>query len=232
MRKHTRRPLAQIMGAALAGLLAAVLVAAAALPVLAKEGLEARLDAPLGRDTPAGTAMIVGMMVTAPDGAVSRPVEGSPIYLKLIGGDGSSTRAAGDVDTIRGHYTMRILVPEGGIEGIEVGMHGTTDLPITVVGSPLVVGGVTGATTQVAPALAPAVTQPPRESAAAVAAVAAPVVTPAAPGAVDVPRALPFPGLALIGGLAVAGGLLVLLLVRRRTRTSPRPAAPGQEPGA
>ena len=51
-------------------------VAASAGPVVAKEGFQARLDAPIGRDTPGGTTLLVGMTVTFPDGSGQPPGRG------------------------------------------------------------------------------------------------------------------------------------------------------------
>ena len=125
-------------------------------PVVAKEGFQARLDAPIGRDTPGGTTLLVGMTVTFPDGPVDHPVEGSPIYLELVGRDHSSIVAMGHEDAAHGHYTMRIEVPPAGIQSVEIGIRGTSNLPIMVLGTALVPGGISSATAGVAPALAPA----------------------------------------------------------------------------
>ena len=141
--------------------LAAILTLAAAAPALAKEGLEARLDAPIARDTPGGSEIEVGMTVTVPDGDAVHPVEGSPIYLKLFGPDGSTTSQRGRAGREAGHYTMRVLVPASGVSRVEVGIHGSTDLPITIVGDALVAGGITNATAQLAPPPAAALTSAP-----------------------------------------------------------------------
>ena len=85
-------------------------------PVVAKEGLQARLDAPIGRTRRAAPTLLVGMTVTFPDGPVNHPVEGSPIYLELVGRDHSSIVAMGHEDAAHGHYTMRIEVPASGIQ--------------------------------------------------------------------------------------------------------------------
>ena len=110
------------------------LAAVAAGPALAKEGFQAFLDAPIGRDTPGGTTLLVGLTVSFPDGSVTHPVEGSPIYLELVGRDGSSVREMGREDT-SGHYVVRIDVPPAGISAVEVGVRGTSDLPILLQGT-------------------------------------------------------------------------------------------------
>lgn len=138
--------------ATIAGLIVSVLLLVSlAGPALAKEGVEALLDAPIGRETPAGTELLVGMKVFALDGDTTHRVEGTPMYLELTGPTGDVTRAMGVQDVI-GHYTMRVTVPEGGVVSLEVGIHGTSDLAITVVGHPLVGGGIGPRTAQAAPA--------------------------------------------------------------------------------
>ena len=122
-RRTTRHGTAPAVFAAL------VLAAVAAGPILAKEGFQARLDAPMGRDTPGGTTLLVGMTVTFPDGSVVHPVEGSPIYLELVGKDGASVRAMGREDA-SGHYLAQIEVPPTGIASVAIGIRGTSDLPI------------------------------------------------------------------------------------------------------
>ncbi|OGO54858.1 MAG: hypothetical protein A2V85_00465 [Chloroflexi bacterium RBG_16_72_14] len=216
--------------------LAAILVLAQAAPVLAKEGLEARFDAPIARDTPGGTELEVGMRVTVPDGDTVRPVEGSPIYLRLIGPDGSSTWQLGREGRVSGHYTMRILVPAGGVSRVEAGIHGTTDLPITIVGDALVAGGITKGTAQVAPAAAAALTPLPRASAPAPVTGEAPVVPAASPAAIG--DAAPVPWLLVIGAalLAVlalgAGAVGVARRGRHGVGAGRRVADPHRAPGA
>jgi hypothetical protein len=222
---------------ALAAILVLVLAAA---PVLAKEGLEARLDAPIARDTPGGSEIEVGMTVTVPDGDAVHPVEGSPIYLKLFGPDGSTTSQRGRGGRVAGHYTMRILVPASGVSRVEVGIHGSTDLPITVVGDALVAGGITNATAQFAPPPAAALTPP---SAAALTPPSAAALTPPSAAALTPPPAAPadaapVPWLLVIGValLAVFGLGAAAVAVARRgrdgARSGPRVADPHGAPGA
>ena len=155
-----------------AALLAVALLAA---PVAAKEFVEARLDAPIPMGLPGGTEIVVGIQVSVsePDGI--HPVEGTPMYLRLFGRDGSTTRAAAAADKTPGHYTFRIAIPAGGARDLEIGIHGTSDLPVMLGGDdPFTFGGITARTAQLAPPLAPAPTPVVR----AVAPVA-PVATPA-----------------------------------------------------
>ena len=158
--------------------------------------MEARLDAPIARDTPGGIELLVGMTVTVPDGDAINPVEGSPIYLTLFGPDGSSSSQIGREGALSGHYTMRILVPAGGVSRVEVGIRGTTDLPITVVGNAVVAGRITKATARVAHVPAPALTPLSRASAPA----AAPVTPADSP--VAMPQTAPVPWGAVIAAVA------------------------------
>jgi hypothetical protein len=208
-------------------MLATMLVLAGALPVAAKEDMQARLDAPIGGATPGGTTLIVGLMVTVAGTETRDPVEGSPIYLVLRGPGGSSRAALIDLGPKRGHYTMRVTVPEGGVTAIEVGLAGSSDLPIEVVGTWLVAGGVTPDTAQVAPAEAPA----PAPAGAGTAPVPAPVavapqpaLAPAAPAQAPVtPAPLPL----LLGGvLALVLAAVILAMAVRGSRARARPLAP------
>jgi hypothetical protein len=210
---------------------AIALVLAASPTALGKEGMQARLDAPIARDAPGGTVLLVGMTVTVADGSVMRSVDGSPIYLRLFGPRGASTWELGRQDgTGRGHYTMRIVVPDGGVSRVEVGIHGTSDLAIEVIGQPVMAGGITGVTAQVAPAPLPAITPWPRASAAPPA--------PVMPATAQVARDPSVPALAALVALALALALALVpaaaAAIRRArsaslaasgTRTGPRPGA-------
>ncbi len=86
------------MRRSIAPLLALTLLTLLVAPVAAKQWLEARFDAPIAMDTPGGTEILVGIMVTAPAEDGTNPVVGSPIYLKLTGRYGDTTRAAAAAD--------------------------------------------------------------------------------------------------------------------------------------
>ena len=216
--RQLSRHRAAIGSALVSALLAGLLLTAAVLPVLAKEGLLATFDAPIAMGTPGGTEILVGMMVTVPDGDVTHPVEGSPIYLKLTGRDGSSTEASGRVDDTPGHYTMRIAIPAGGARRVEVVIRGTTDLPIMLATDPLTFGGITARTAQLAPALPSAIAPRPRAETGAV----VPAANPATVAGVEPSATFPLPLVLVVAAILVlASGLLVTL--RRRTRAATRP---------
>ena len=175
--RPTTTPLISRSIAVAAALLAVALLAA---PVAAKEFVEARLDAPIAMGTPGGTEILVGIQVSVsePDGI--HPVEGTPMYLRLFGRDGATTRAAAAADRTPGHYTFRIAIPAGGARDLEIGIHGTSDLPVMLGGDdPFTFGGITARTAQLAPPLAPAPT-PVARAAAPVAGAVAPATQPAA----------------------------------------------------
>ena len=198
--RPTTTPLISRSIAVAAALLAVALLAA---PVAAKEFVEARLDAPIAMGTPGGTEILVGIQVSVsePDGI--HPVEGTPMYLRLFGRDGSTTRAAAAADKTPGHYTFRIAIPAGGARDLEIGIHGTSDLPVMLGGDdPFTFGGITARTAQLAPPLAPAPTPVAR-----VAAPVAPVATPATQPAPE--SATPGVTLAAVVLAVLAAGLLV-----------------------
>lgn len=197
-----------------------LLALATAPATFAKEALEATLDAPIAMGTAGGTEILVGITVVAPDpesGGV-HPVEGSPIYLKLTGPDGATTRAAAAGDRPAGHYTARIEIPAGGARDIEIGIHGTSDLPIMVMNDPFAFGPISARTAQLAPPLA---TPAPVKPAAPVAPVA---VAGKEPGPVVAPTPVIPP--VLLGALLALGALVVgaSLVARRRRAAAPRSA--------
>ena len=148
--RHPETPMRRSVAPLLALTLLTLLVA----PVAAKEWLEARFDAPIAMDTPGGTEILVGIMVTAPTEEGLNPVVGSPVYLKLTGRYGDTTRAAAAGDRTPGHYTVRIAIPAGGAREAEVGIHGTIDLPMMIMNDPFTFGPITARTSQLAPPLA------------------------------------------------------------------------------
>lgn len=206
-------PLRHLVRFASLGLALVAVLLLAAVPAVAKEGLTARLDAPIAMGTPPGTEILVGMTVTVPGEVGDHPVEGTPMYLKLIGRDGAVTRAAGAADRTPGHYTMRIAIPDGGVRDIEIGIHGSSDLPIMLVNDPFTFGGVTAATAQLAPPVPPMLTPLPRT--VETAPLPAPA-SPAAPGAAATAPGIPV----LVASVGLLGVALIaaagVLLVRRR----------------
>ena len=177
------------------------------------------------------------MTVTFPDGTVNHPVDGSPIYVELVGRDHSSIVAMGHEDAAHGHYTMRIEVPASGIQSVEIGIRGTSNLPIMVLGTALVPGGISSATAGVAPALAPAPTRVARASVAPRVVrrrspcrrSSTPAVQPAPAPATPAPAPLPLVAAGLLGLLL---GVALTLLAVRRPRATGHLAATERAPEA
>ena len=67
--------------------------------------------------------------LTMPTRRATARVEGSPMYVRLIGRDGAIHRGRGPRGPAPGHYTVRIAVPAGGVKAVEIGIHGSRALP-------------------------------------------------------------------------------------------------------
>jgi hypothetical protein len=203
----------------IAPILSIATVALLAVPtVVAKEFIEVTLDAPIAMGTPGGTEILVGLSVVTPDPETGElhPVEGSPVYVRLTGRDGATTRAIAAGDPLPGHYTARITIPAGGARDIEVGIDGTSDMPMVLAGDPFAPGQITARTAQLAPpaSSAPVDPAPPVADAAEPAAEPAPTPT-VAEGPVAPPELLV--ALVAVGALAVVA--LAAAVVARRRRT-------------
>ncbi len=206
MPPEVTRPMRHHLAAVVAAL---SLLAILAMPVLAKEGMEARLDAPIPAGTPPGTTLDVGWTTFMPDGGGGTvPFSGAPVSIALTepGASEPATVVPGDeYPSGSGHFTATIVVPPGGIaadgvaillrgESCEDGVCQRSDLPFVLVGEVL--------TTAAAAAPVPAPS--------AVAPVATPTVT--APAADTTPWSL----VALAAGAAVIGAVFVAIRVGRR----------------
>jgi hypothetical protein len=205
---RSRRP-------AIAGLIAAGLLASLAGPALAKDLLRAWFDAPIAFGTPERIEIIVGLTITALDDD-AHPVSGSPIFLRLTGRDGSSTTALGTETSPPGHYSFRIEVPAGGPRDVEVGLTGATDLQVRIMNAPFAFGPVGRGTAQLAPPTTGPVTGA-ADPAPATDPTAAPAVPPVVVGS-----------LAFVVAALAAAGLAIAL---RRTRRPRRMATPPRGPG-
>ena len=212
------------MRRSVAPLLALALLTLLATPIAAKEWLEARLDAPIAMDTPGGTQILVGIAVTAPTEEGLMPVDGSPIYLELTGRYGDTTRAAASPDRMPGHYTVRIAIPAGGAREAEIGIHGTTDLPMMLMNDPFQFGPITARTAQLAPSAdTTTVVRPPPPAPVAVAPDPAQVsVAELASASGSAPTVN---GAGILGALVVmgVGALAIVLVARRRHAADPTP---------
>ena len=125
--------------AAVTALLALALVA----PVLAKEGALVSFVGSIPRDAAPGTTISLTWDLTVPDsGGAAAPWGGTPVGVRLVGPSGAATEAMGVETGQRGRYAAQIVVPAGGIAGVEAFIRGTangarSDLPIAVSPDPL-----------------------------------------------------------------------------------------------
>ena len=145
----------------------ALLALAFAAPALAKEGALVSFVEPFPRDAAPGATVTLTWDLTVPDaGGAPAPWGGTPVGVRLVGPSGAATEALGIETAQRGRYAAQVVVPAGGIAGVEAFIRGTangarSDLPIAVSPDPLAAAS--------APASAPA----PGPSANAVAVIAA-----------------------------------------------------------
>lgn len=191
--------------AALSAIVGLVTAVSLALPVLAKEGAEAKLDTALPRDAEPGSTVKVGWSVFEIDGDTTHPIYGSPIYIRLVGPDGTSATEVMGTETQRGsgHYTASIEVPKGGIGEVIVGM----------VGESCVQGGACQRSDLIFP-----LTDDPLVSGAAPVADPAPA-TPTTSATSIGSQLLPIIGIGV--AFALVGGIGALLLGRRRIVEAP-----------
>lgn len=149
-------------------ILCLVATATLAVPALAKEDAEAKLDTAIPRDAQPGSTLDVGWSVYSISGDTQEPLYGSPIYIRLVAPDGTTSTEAMGTETPRGsgHYTASIEVPAGGIGKVIVGLVGEacdangcarSDIIFPLTDDPL----VTGSASVVAPSTsAPTATTP------------------------------------------------------------------------
>lgn len=120
MRRRTRSALIATLVAA-----AAVLTMTGA--VLAKEGATVSLAQPIPRDAQPGSTLSVTFTVTILTDTGPSPVYGSPVFVRLIAPDGSTTEGFGTENRSgSGTYTADVVVPAGGITSAEFGMRGSS----------------------------------------------------------------------------------------------------------
>ena len=118
-------------------LAAVTLALALGTPALAKEGVEARLRQPLPPDPAPGSVIHVAWTLTIPENG-GRPFNACGVFVQLrSGASGEPTRAYADPSCTAhptGEYAADVVVPQGGIGALEIGLSGTTDVLFPVVG--------------------------------------------------------------------------------------------------
>jgi hypothetical protein len=113
------------LAARLAGVAGAVVLSLVLAPaVLAKEGVEVTLAAPIPADAGPGDTVTVFFTLARISDAGTSPLRGSPVYLRLSGPTGATTQAEGVETRTPGTYAASIVIPAGGATRAEFGIHG------------------------------------------------------------------------------------------------------------
>ena len=104
---------------------AAIAAAAAALPAAAKEGVEATLVTRIPLDAKPGTELQVAWRLGYARGQErGRPFGANGVFVRLVSASGArpETGFAPSGAYTRGEYAARVVVPEGGIGDVEIGL--------------------------------------------------------------------------------------------------------------
>jgi hypothetical protein len=113
----------------LAGLAAALLLSLALVPsVLAKEGVEATLAAPISPDAEPGDTVTVFFTLSRITDAGTSPLRGSAASFRLFGPTGVMTQADGIETSTPGTYRASIEIPAGGATRAEFAIRGDTTI--------------------------------------------------------------------------------------------------------
>jgi hypothetical protein len=112
---------------ALANLAAAAVALVAALPAAGKEGVRATLLTSIPLDAPAGTRLHVAWRLTYLDHGRRRGFGASGVFVRLR----SAAGATAETGFASGHgdYRATVVVPEGGIGDVQIGLRGWTSGP-------------------------------------------------------------------------------------------------------
>ncbi len=89
-------------------------------PSVAKEGIRARLVAPIAKDASEGATLKVGWTLRTEDGG---PLGASGFFVRLTGSPGSKPQEADAVESGT-KLLASVVVPPGGIEKVEIGLRG------------------------------------------------------------------------------------------------------------
>jgi len=105
----------------------------------AKEGAVARLHAPVPMGAQPGSAITLAWSLVLPE-INDQPLNACGVFVQLRSATGAiPTRGYADGGACRAHlkgeYEATLIVPEGGISAVEVGLSGTTDIYFQVVPS-------------------------------------------------------------------------------------------------
>jgi hypothetical protein len=119
------------MAVRLAPLLVLATVAAlvAALPAGAKEGVTARLESTIPLAAPAGMHLTVRWSLAARDeDGTRRPFSAAAVFVRLLSktGAGATVGLASPRAHADGTYAATVVVPEGGVRDVQLGLRGFT----------------------------------------------------------------------------------------------------------
>ncbi len=230
---HRRRSRALAPIWTVLAVVAALLVVTA--PVAAKGNPQAELTTTIPRDATPGSTLAVEWDAFMLASGHRDPIMGSPIFIRLSpGGAGKPTEARGsEQPSGSGHYVAKVVVPEGGIGRVEIGLLGEIceagkacvrdDIMLTIVGTVVADAADPAAAKVVEAAPAAAATA----AAVPAATVAPPVTTPVAQAPATASGSEPnwVAAIAVIV-LAVAGLLAAARVIRRRGPSAPLPSGP------
>jgi hypothetical protein len=131
--------------------LAIALVLTAGPVVLAKEGIKARLTAPLNMDASPGEKITVAWTLGMSDEQGNqRPFNAMGVFVRLMSVRGGTptmgfATAAAHTD---GRYTAQVAVPQGGIGGVQIGVRGSSDIIFPLENDPFLVRATAAASTR------------------------------------------------------------------------------------
>jgi len=108
---------------------AAVGASIAALPAAAKEGVTAKLESAIALDAPAGSKLTARWSLAARDeDGTRRPFSAAAVFVRLLSRTGAGAKvgfASSDAHA-DGRYAATVLVPDGGIRDVQIGLRGFT----------------------------------------------------------------------------------------------------------
>jgi hypothetical protein len=108
------------------GLCAVLVVLAVAPAAAAKEGVMARITTDVPTDAAPGETFRMAWTLQLPDG---RAFSALPVFVRLHGADGASTTAIAEEQGYgSGVYVARATVPTGGMEHMQIGLRGSTEV--------------------------------------------------------------------------------------------------------
>jgi hypothetical protein len=105
------------------GLLVTATALVCALPAAAKDGVKATLTNDLPLDAEPGTRLRVAWTLVHVDNGRRRLFGAGGVFVRLVSASGASVETAFARED-GGHYTATVVVPEGGIADVEIGLRG------------------------------------------------------------------------------------------------------------